>query len=141
MGNGFRVALRGKIFPFLGPEFETTQLWDGQNNLGDTLVGGNLSLFQTDWLAADAYLQAAWLTGVLERSGVALGLSFQSYPIPPLSVAARIGLQAYDAFSFAETSLQVGYVWDRYEAFAGWRSLTSQYTVISGPLAGVKANF
>ncbi len=141
MGNGFRVALRGKVIPFLGPELETTHLWDGQNTLGNTLLGANLSLFQTDLLSVDTYVQAAWLSGVLERSGAAVGLSFQSYPFPPLSVSARLGIQAYENFSFGEAALQLGYVVDRYEFYAGWRSLEAQYVGLSGPFAGAKAHF
>ncbi len=141
MGNGLRVALRGKLIPLLGPELETSRLWDGQNAFENTLIGANLSLFQTDLLSADTYLQAAWLHGILERSGAAFGLSFQSYPFPPLSVSARLGVQVYENFSFGEASLQLGYVLDRLEFYAGWRSLEAQYTGLSGPFAGTKVNF
>lgn len=141
MGDGFRLALRGKIIPLLGPELETTRLWDGHNTFENTLLGVNLSLFQMDFLSTDLYFQAASLHGILERSGSAFGLSFQSYPFPPLSIGARLGIQAYDNFAFGEASLQLGYVLDRFEFYAGWRSLQAQYTGLSGPFAGTKINF
>jgi hypothetical protein len=141
-GAGAQSTFEGKIFPLLGPRFEVMSLFDGSERLHIALLGGTISLFQSSWLSADAYVQWAAMRGILHRDGMAAGLILTSYPFDPIGVTLTFGTQEYDGgLSMEEFSLAVSRHFGRLSAYAGWKSLSAPEYSIEGPFVGLRAHY
>jgi len=142
IGGGYHAAFEGKIFPLMGPYFELTGLYDGKDQLYLVSLGGNLSLFQTQLLCADFYLQWTTMQALLTRSGTAFGFLLTSYPLRPVSVAAKIGARTYrGGLELDDWSVSVGWHIQRLELFSGWRSLQTEAFSLAGLFCGVRIHY
>lgn len=141
-GAGFEAALTGKLFPFFGPEIEVTALFDASDRQDIILAGSNFSFFQVDFLSLDFYAQAAFMNGLVSRSGGALGMAFRSFPGAPVALSGKAGLQAYaNSVVFADFRLEAGIMVNRFEFRAGWAWLRAQYAELDRLVASITIHF
>jgi len=146
-GNAGFARLSGKIFRFFGPEFEFKRLVDDNKDKLDYYAFGiNIPIFQFSGFSPDIYVQASYLRGILERNGVSYGIIINSYPIRPISLMFRFGVQSfgnikgedYGSMDFYDYEGRLGLILYRLEIFGGYRHIKTELTKIHGPVAGIK---
>lgn len=146
-GSGAFVGLSGKIFRVLGPECEYKRIVDGEDHLDYLALGVNLSIVQTNYFSPDLYLQYASMKGVVDISGFAFGLIAHSYPVKPLHLMVRLGKQVYTKqetgdiyreIDFIDLEGRIGLIFNRFEFFAGYRHIETDYAELGGPIAGIR---
>lgn len=146
-GNAAFGRISGKLFRFLGPEIEVKRLKDkNDDHLDYFALGINIPVVQFSGFSPDLYIQRAMLRGIIERKGVSYGIIVNSYPVSPLSMMLRIGVQSYENINgkeFKNVELhdyeyRIGVILNRFEIFAAYRHVGSDSADIKGPLAGIK---
>jgi hypothetical protein len=146
-GNAGFARLSGKIFKFFGPEFEFKRLVDDNNDKLDYYAFGiNIPIFQFSGFSPDIYVQASYLRGVIERDGISYGIIINSYPIDPISLMFRFGVQSfgnikgedYGSMDFYDYEGRLGIIFYRLEIFGGYRHIRTELTKIHGPIAGIR---
>ena len=146
-GNAGFARLSGKIFKFFGPEFEFKRLVDDNNDKLDYYAFGiNIPLFQLSGFSPDLYVQKSYLRGVIDRDGISYGIIINSYPINPISLMFRFGVQSfgnikgedYASMDFYDYEGRLGLVFYRLEIFGGYRRISTELTKIHGPIVGIK---
>ncbi|MBR1403288.1 MAG: hypothetical protein IJ558_03855 [Treponema sp.] len=135
-GFGSELRFEGLFFPYVGPYFENLVLCNPKNGDSDVShdgfrdnvkIGGQLSLLQTNIFSATLIvLYTNWLTEHFAdfKRGCNVGFLLRSYPIRPLVIEWRFGWQLYSGdFQVSESDFHVGYMLNRYELFASFKSL------------------
>ncbi len=144
-GSGGFVSLRGRFWKYLGPEFEAMRISDGKDHLAYYAAGANIPLFQNSYFSPDFYLQAVYLRGVIDMSGVAYGIIINSYPFRPVTLFLRAGQHLYTkdeySYKFIDLEGRIGLILYRFEIFAGYRRLKTEYAELKGPFTGIKFYF
>ncbi len=146
-GSGIFATLRGKITRIIGPEIEYKRIIDDDNHLDYLAIGLNLSIFQHNYFSPDFYLQYARMSGIAALSGVAFGVIANLYPVKPLHIMIRIGKQFYSEqeseevyrqIDFIDFEWQIGFMLNRFELFAGYRHIETDYAALGGPICGIR---
>jgi len=140
-GLGFEASLRGHLWKFFGPELDVRSLWDGKDVLLHSGLGFNIALFQSDPLSCDLYCQYSFLWGILARKGAATGAVFTSYPVKPLVLDMKIGMQIYQRIVFVDFSFSAGVMIGRHELYAAFDLLQSELARLTGVSTGVRVFF
>ena len=149
-GSGAFVNMSGKIFRILGPECEYKRVIDKEDHLDYLALGINLSIIQTNYFSPDFYIQYASMKGIVDLDGFAFGLIAHSYPVKPLHLMFRIGKQSYTKhetediyrdISFIDLEGRIGVIFYRFEIFAGYRHIETDYAELGGPICGIRVWF
>lgn len=149
-GTGGFGRLSGKIFRLIGPEIEAKRLVDkNDDHLDYYALGINIPIVQFSGFMPDFYIQAAYLRGVINRSGISYGIIINSYPVKPLSFMFRFGKQSYEnikgdgynRMKFYDYEGRAGIVISRMEIFAGYRKCATENVELKGPVVGIKVFF
>ncbi|MDR3114459.1 MAG: hypothetical protein LBU25_02955 [Treponema sp.] len=147
MGGGSWVSFSGNGYKFIGPYGDLFLISDGKDLLTGIRAGIHFSLLQFNPFNASLYLQYQVWTGLLFRQGGDFGLEFRFYPVKPLTLRAKVGIQAFELFSLGETELEAGFMFKAFEGFAGyrWWTLTEasveQSLSWKGPYLGIRRYF
>jgi hypothetical protein len=148
MGGGSWVSFSGNGYKFIGPYGDLFFISDGTTFLNGIRAGVHLSLLQFNPFNASLYLQYQMWTGLLFRHSGDFGLEFRLYPVKPLSLRAKAGIQAFEFFSLGEVELEAGFMFKAWEGFAGyrWWTLTEEASPEqsfswSGPYLGIRRYF
>ncbi len=149
-GSGVFAAIGGKITRLIGAECEFKRIWDGEDYLDYYAFGLNLSLFQNDYISPDLYLQYAAMKGIVNLSGSAFGIITHSYPGNNIHLMFRIGKQYYTEqegeelyreIDFLDLEGRIGVLFSRFELFAGYRHIETDYAELGGPIGGIRVWF
>lgn len=137
-GAAFYAAISGKIYKFFGPEIEAKRTDDGKDTLDYYALGINMPLFQFPGCIPDFYVQAAFMRGILEHNGYALGINVSIFPARPFVLNLRFGMQDYGKVTFLDYGAQIGIIYNRFQFFGGYRRIEAEYAEIGGFEAGIK---
>ncbi|MHB9292605.1 hypothetical protein Holit_01706 [Hollandina sp. SP2] len=120
---------------------------DGKTFLNGIRAGIQVSLVQGNPFNASLYFQYQMWTGILFRHSGDLGLEFRLYPVKPLTLRAKVGIQAFEFFSLGEAELEAGFMLNAWEIFTGyrWWTLTEtspeHFFSWNGPYLGIRRYF
>jgi hypothetical protein len=144
-GSGGFVSLRGRFWKFIGPECEAMRIDDGKDHLDYYAIGINIPVFQNSYISPDFYIQAAYMRGVIDLDGMAYGIIINSYPFKPVTLFFRAGQQVYHKdkyeYKFIDIEGRIGLILYRFELFAGYRRVKTEYAELKGPFTGIKFHF
>ena len=140
-GAGGFISLQGRLFPLLGPDIDYRVLHDGDDTLHITTVGVDVPFFQFDPLASSFYVKGAFFSGLLDRSGVAGGVTFRSFLLRPVSMYLRLGAVAFDEIDFAQVEARLNVHIRRTFVFGGVNYLESDTTSLTTYEAGIGVFF
>lgn len=140
-GTAWYGAISGKFYKIIGPELEFKRTMDESDRLDYYAFGLNIPLFQFPGIIPDLYFQKAYMRGIIDRSGYALGVNVSIFPVRPLVLSARYGRQVYDEIYFHDYGCRIGIMLYRFQVFAGYRKIRAEYAKIGGFEAGLKLYF
>ncbi len=148
-GRGAWARLEGRFFRFIGPYAEVWTLDDGHAVQYSSRLGGQVSLFNADGFNWFLYGQYVHWFGAIERDGSGFGSVMRSYPVKPLSLEWRAGVQTFDGFVVGASEVSIGALIGRFEPYVGYRwwnlgtggDSSVDIGAWSGAFAGLRAHF
>lgn len=138
--GGF-ASLQGRIIPHFGPDLDTRVIVDGDEELWISTAGVDISIAQHDYFSLSIYGKAAFLRGILDLSGAALGLQLRSYPFSPISMQLRGGFQGYEGITFGQLEGRLNVHLGRFAIFAGGMFLQSDTAHLHTIESGISLTF
>lgn len=140
-GVGGFMSLQGRIVPLFGPDIDYRVLHDGDDTLHITTAGIDVPFVQFDPFSASFYLKGAFFSGVLDRSGLAGGVTVRSFLLRPVSFYLRMGVLAFDEIDFGQVEARLNVHIRRAFIFGGVNYLESDTTSLTTYEAGVGVFF
>jgi hypothetical protein len=148
MGAGPWFSFSGNLYKFIGPYADAWLLTDREDILNGIRLGMHFSLLQFNGFNMSLYGQWQLWYGLMVRHAGVFGVEFRLYPVKPLSLRVKLGIQSFEYFSFGEAEFEAGFMIRAWEIFGGYRTwgfldedLASPGYPWSGPYLGVRRYF
>lgn len=153
-------ALRGKFCQFFGPDIAYRRVDDGEDHLHHFSAGLAFSLFQASAFTPDFHVGYTGMRGILKTNGIRVGLTVYSYPVKPLTLMVRLGVESHElkndtndettaaddeqegeTIVYQDFEFRAGIMVGRVEFFGGYHIFKTDYADLTGPLGGVRVFF
>jgi hypothetical protein len=121
MGGGSWLSFSGNLLRFIGPYADVYAVSDGREVLYGWRAGMHLSLIQSEGFNLAYYLQYQMWLGFMYRNMTVMGLEFRIYPVKPLSLRSKLGVQLLGSGGLGEAELEAGFLIQAWELYAGYR--------------------
>jgi hypothetical protein len=120
------ASLRGRFYKLIGPEFEARQYRDKDGKLSYFIAALNIPIMQHDYFSPDFYAGWGGFRGMLDKNGLALGVTLTVYPVRPVVLYGKLGMVDFDSIRYRDYEGRIGLIFNRYEVFGGYRTLYSK---------------
>lgn len=137
LGWSAGAMARGRFWRLFGPRVEYDMVMDGSDWLGKLRLGLQFGVVQTDPFSLDWFVAWERWTGILDRSGVALGAEIRSLPGKPWILEASYGANLFRDADIHEVELRLGVVLDGWQCTAGYRFQNGTGGFYHGPVLAI----
>ncbi len=129
-----------RFFGLLGPMADIRQYRETNDSLTSIEVGLDFSVVQIYSFNLSFYLAYAELHN-LTGGGNSFGMKLQFFFARPLSLDIHIGKMSYSFISYLDATARIGYHFDRFRIFVGYKYLGQEAAILDGGELGLQTWF